>query len=30
MVCEITKIEIKTDEENGDQLIITGTDIKIY
>ena len=28
MVCEITKIEIKTDEENGDQLIITGTDIK--
>lgn len=28
MVCEINRIEIKTDEENGDQLIITGTDVK--
>lgn len=28
MVCEIKKIEIQTDEENGDQIIITGTDIK--
>lgn len=28
MVCEIKKIEIKTDEENGNQFIITGTDIK--
>ncbi len=28
MVCEIKKIEIKTDVENGDLLIITGTDIK--
>lgn len=26
--CEIKKIEIQTDEENGDQIIITGTDIK--
>lgn len=26
--CEIKKIEIKTDEENGDQLIIKGTDVK--
>lgn len=28
MVCEIKKIEIQTDEENGDQIIVTGTDIK--
>lgn len=28
MVCEIKKIEIQTDEENGNQFIITGTDIK--
>ena len=28
MSCEIKKIEIQTDEENGDQIIITGTDIK--
>lgn len=28
MVCEIKKIELQTDEENGDQLIITGIDIK--
>ena len=28
MVCEIKKIEIKTDEENGNQFIITGTDVK--
>ena len=28
MACEINKIEIKTDEENGNQLIISGTDIK--
>lgn len=28
MACEIKKIELKTDEENGDQLIITGTDVK--
>lgn len=28
MVCEIKKIDIQTDEENGNQLIITGTDIK--
>ena len=28
MVCKIEKIEIQTDEENGSQLIITGTDIK--
>lgn len=28
MVCKIKKIEIQTDEENGDQLIITGKDIK--
>ena len=28
MACEIKKVELKTDEENGDQLIITGTDIK--
>lgn len=28
MVCEIKKIEIQTDEENGNQIIITGTDIK--
>ncbi len=28
MVCEIKKIEIKTDAENGSQLIISGTDIK--
>lgn len=27
MVCEIKKIEIQTDEENGNQFIITGTDI---
>ena len=28
MTCEIKKIEIQTDEENGDKIIITGTDIK--
>lgn len=28
MSCEIKKIEIQTDEENGDQIIITGTDTK--
>ena len=28
MVCEIKKIEIQTDEENGNQIIITGIDIK--
>lgn len=28
MACEIDKIELKTDEENGNQLIITGTDVK--
>lgn len=28
MVCKIEKIEIQTDEENGNQFIITGTDIK--
>lgn len=28
LVCEIKKIEIQTDEENGNQLIITGIDIK--
>lgn len=28
MACEIKKVEIQTDEENGDQLIITGIDIK--
>lgn len=28
MVCEIKKINLQTDEENGNQLIITGTDIK--
>lgn len=28
MVCKIKKIELKTDIENGDQLIITGIDIK--
>lgn len=28
MACEIKKIEIQTDEENGDQIIITGTDVK--
>lgn len=28
MVCEIVKIAIETDEENGDQFIITGTDVK--
>ena len=28
MVCEIKKIELKTDEENGNQLIITGLDVK--
>jgi len=28
MVCEIKKIDIKTDIESGDQLIITGIDIK--
>lgn len=28
MACEIKKIDIKTDEENGNQLIITGIDIK--
>ena len=28
MACEIKKVELKTDEENGDQLIITGTDVK--
>ena len=28
MVCEIDKIELKTDEENGNKLIITGTDVK--
>ena len=28
MVCKIEKIEIKTDVENGDQLIVTGADIK--
>lgn len=28
MVCEIKKIEVKTDAENGSQLIIVGTDIK--
>ena len=28
MVCEIKKIEITTDVENGDQFIITGIDIK--
>lgn len=28
MSCEIKKIDIQTDEENGNQLIITGTDIK--
>lgn len=28
MVCEIEKIEIKTDIENGDQFIIYGTDVK--
>lgn len=28
MVCEIKKIEIQTDEENGNQIIITGKDIK--
>lgn len=28
MVCRINKVEIKTDSENGSQLIITGTDIK--
>lgn len=28
MVCEIKKVELKTDEENGDKLIITGIDIK--
>lgn len=28
MVCEIKKIDIQTDEENGNQIIITGTDIK--
>ena len=28
MVCEIEKLEIKTDIENGDQFIIYGTDVK--
>lgn len=28
MVCEISQIEIKTDETSGNQIIITGTDIK--
>lgn len=28
MVCEIKKIEIQTDEENGDQIIVTGIDVK--
>ena len=28
MVCEIKKIKLKTDEENGNQLIITGVDVK--
>lgn len=28
MDCEITKIELKNDEEQGDQLIVTGTDLK--
>lgn len=28
MVCKIKKTEVKTDAENGSQLIITGTDIK--
>lgn len=28
MVCEIKKVEIKTDVENGNQLIVTGIDIK--
>ena len=28
MVCEINKIELKTDEEHGDKLIITGIDVK--
>ena len=28
MVCEIKKVEIQTDEENGNKFIITGIDIK--
>lgn len=27
MVCKIKKVELQTDEENGDQLILTGNDI---
>ena len=27
MVCKIKKVELQTDEENGDQLILTGKDI---